>query len=363
MILFGVLSRYIARRYLFNFTINLIAISALIFVVDFGETARRFSNLEGYSAQIAAFLSMLRIPALLQISIPFIVLVSTIATLLNLSKKYELVIARASGLSAWQFLTPIIMCNLLIGALAITALNPLGAYTTRLAGEISATRGFGKTFNSEQDNPPWLRQTTSDGTTIIGARSQSDNGQRLNNVTFLRFGADDLISDRVEAATAQLSEGYWLLEDVSVTKDGESAQKLPTLKIKTNLQPEFIEEAFSSADSVSFFELSTKIDAANSFGLKANSYLTKYHQLLALPAFLVAMTLIAGMVSLTFVRFGQSLYAIVGGILAGFLLYVLSELISAFSEAGAVPPIVAAWVPVIIASTIGSTVLLHKEDG
>ncbi|MEW7007705.1 LPS export ABC transporter permease LptG [Lentilitoribacter sp. EG35] len=363
MILFGVLSRYIAKRYLFSFTMNLIAISALIFVVDFGETARRFSNVAGYSADIAAFLSLLRIPVLIQISIPFMVLIATISTLLNLSKKYELVIARASGLSAWQFLLPIIVCNLVIGALSITTLNPLGAYTARLADEIATSNGFGDTFSSGQENPPWLRQTTSEGTTIIGARSQTDNGQLLNQVTFLRLDADDIISDRVEAKQARLSDGYWRLNDVSIIKNGEAAKKTAILKIKTNLQPEFIEEAFSSADSVSFFDLPTKIDAANSFGLKASSYITKFHQLLALPAFLVAMTLIAGMVSLTFVRFGQSLYAIMGGILAGFLLYVLSELISAFGEAGAIPPIVAAWIPVIIASTIGGTVLLHKEDG
>ena len=363
MILFGVLSRYIAKRYLFSFTMNLIAISALIFVVDFGETARRFSNVAGYSAGIAAFLSLLRIPVLIQISIPFMVLIATISTLLNLSKKYDLVIARASGLSAWQFLLPIIVCNLVIGALSITTLNPLGAYTARLADEIATSNGFGDTFSSGQENPPWLRQTTSEGTTIIGARSQTDNGQLLNQVTFLRLDADDIISDRVEAKQARLSDGYWQLNDVSIIKNGEAAKKTAILKIKTNLQPEFIEEAFSSADSVSFFDLPTKIDAANSFGLKASSYITKFHQLLALPAFLVAMTLIAGMVSLTFVRFGQSLYAIMGGILAGFLLYVLSELISAFGEAGAIPPIVAAWIPVIIASTIGGTVLLHKEDG
>ncbi|WP_162651772.1 LPS export ABC transporter permease LptG [Lentilitoribacter sp. Alg239-R112] len=363
MILLGVLSRYIAKRYLFSFTMNLIAISALIFVVDFGETARRFSNVAGYSADIAAFLSLLRIPVLIQISIPFMVLIATISTLLNLSKKYELVIARASGLSAWQFLLPIIVCNLVIGALSITTLNPLGAYTARLADEIATSNGFGDTFSSGQENPPWLRQTTSEGTTIIGARSQTDNGQLLNQVTFLRLDADDIISDRVEAKQARLSDGYWQLNDVSIIKNGEAAKKTAILKIKTNLQPEFIEEAFSSADSVSFFDLPTKIDAANSFGLKASSYITKFHQLLALPAFLVAMTFIAGMVSLTFVRFGQSLYAIMGGILAGFLLYVLSELISAFGEAGAIPPIVAAWIPVIIASTIGGTVLLHKEDG
>ena len=82
-----------------------------------------------------------------------------------------------------------------------------------------------------------------------------------------------------------------------------------------------------------------------------------------LPALLAAMTLIAAMVSLKFVRFGQSLTVILGGILAGFVLYVVSELIQAFANAGTIPPVVAAWLPVLVAAALGTTVLLHKEDG
>lgn len=54
---------------------------------------------------------------------------------------------------------------------------------------------------------------------------------------------------------------------------------------------------------------------------------------------------------------------ILGGILAGFLLYVLSELVKAFGSAGLMPPVVAAWIPVVLAAFYGVTFLLHKEDG
>jgi len=102
---------------------------------------------------------------------------------------------------------------------------------------------------------------------------------------------------------------------------------------------------------------------ARSFGLGANAFAVQYQSLLALPLLLVAMTLIAATVSLRFIRFGQSGAVILAGILAGFLLYVVSVLAKAFGTAGAVPPFVAAWLPVIIAMALGVTVLLHKEDG
>jgi len=39
--------------------------------------------------------------------VPFIALFAAMATLISLNRKYELVIARAAGISAWQFLFPL----------------------------------------------------------------------------------------------------------------------------------------------------------------------------------------------------------------------------------------------------------------
>ena len=362
---FAILPRYIARRYLFTFSMNFIGIILLIFFVDFGETNKSLSNVPGYTAKIGALLSILHIPAIIQISIPFVVLTASINTLMGLNRKYELVIARASGLSAWQFLLPILLSNFIIGILAVTVLNPLGAAASRYADVVSQNNNLGQTTSiaSGLDSAPWIRQSTSEGSSILGGRSTSENGSVLHQATFLRFDKDNQIQDRIEAEKATLSDGFWLLKNVHIYQSGKPVRDLVEFQVKTNLQAEFIEEAFASADSVSVYELADKIAAANSFGLKANVYLMKLHKVIALPAFLVAMTLIAAMVSLTFVRFGQSLYAILSGILCGFLLYVMSELITAFGEAGSVPPIVAAWLPVIVAITIGTTILLHKEDG
>ncbi|MBO6918162.1 MAG: LPS export ABC transporter permease LptG [Rhizobiaceae bacterium] len=360
---FGTLQRYIGRKYMLAFGINFLVLIALIFLVDFSENARRFSAVPGYSAGIMAYLTILKIPELIQITIPFVILIASMSTLMGLNRKYELVIARASGLSAWQFLTPLLFCNLIIGILSVGVLNPLGAYTAKLGTQIAAEVGFGSGLRSVGNNAPWLRQITDEGSAIIGGRSSTENGKVLIQVTILRFNDDNTVRDRVDADKATLTDGFWVLDNARITTSNQPIVSQEQLLIKTNLQAEFIEETFASADSVSFFELPSKIKAANSFGLKANAYVTKLHQLIALPALLVAMTLLAAMVSLTFVRFGQSLYSILGGILCGFLLYVVSELITAFGETGSVPPIVAAWVPVIVASTIGTTVLLHKEDG
>jgi len=306
-------------------------------------------------------ISELRVPTVLQAVIPFVVLIASIATLLQLNRKYELVVTRAVGVSAWQFLAPLIVANLLIGTLSITALNTFAAKSLQFAESIIVERNLGS--RSASDNAPWLRQRTSEGDTVLGARATSAGGTKLSGASFFLFDEDQRIKERLEAEQAELGDGVWVLTNVRRIRGSEPVELLETTTIPTSLKAEFVGESLTSPDTVPFFELRGKIATAKSFGLPATSYEMQFHRLLAQPALLAAMTLIAAMVSLKFVRFGQSLTVILGGILAGFVLYVVSELIQAFANAGTIPPVVAAWIPVLVASALGTTVLLHKEDG
>lgn len=358
---FPTLTRYFFKRYLWTFLIYCLAILVVVLLVDFNETGRRLSGAENYTVALGLMLSALRVPTVMQAVIPFIVLIASIATLMQLNRKYELVVTRAAGVSAWQFLAPLIAANLLIGAISITALNTLAASALQLAESIVVEQQLGSRQNS--GSAPWLRQRTEQGDTVVGARASAEGGTKLSGATFFLFDQDQNIKERLEAERAELGDGEWLLSNVRRIAGSAPVELLESASVTTGLRAEFVGESLTSPETVPFFELRGKIAVAKSFGLPATSYEMQFHRLLAQPALLAAMTLIAAMVSLKFVRFGQSLTVILGGILAGFVLYVVSELIQAFANAGTIPPVVAAWLPVLVASALGTTVLLHKEDG
>ena len=360
-VLFSTLSRYFFRRYVTTFLVYCLGLLLVILLVDFNETSRRLSAAPDYTVTLGLLVSALRVPNVLQTIVPFIVLVASIATLLELNRKYELVVTRAAGISAWQFLTPLIVANLLIGVLSVTVLNTLSATAMQKAEDIVVERSLG---NQQSSNAaPWLRQRTEEGDTVLGARASSEGGTKLSGATFFLFDKDQRIKERLEAESATLGDGVWELTNVKKIRGSQPVERLDTATVPTNLKAEFVGESLTSPETVPFFELRGKIATAKSFGLPATSYEMQFHRLVAQPALLAAMTLIAAMVSLKFVRFGQSLTVILGGILAGFVLYVVSELIQAFANAGTIPPLVAAWLPVLVASALGTTVLLHKEDG
>lgn len=357
------LNRYFFFRYTAIATWYFLGVYALITLIDFTEFSSRTVGLPGFTVQLALIISALRVPMIMQQAVPFVGLIAAIATLVSLNRKYELVIARSAGISAWQFLLPCCIGALIFGLLTVGVLNPLAAYAVSRSEILENEFRAGQSNAAATFSAPWLRQKTADSDTIIGARAVLNQGLELADVTFFSLDKEGDIVERRDAARAYLRDGYWELQDVRRIKDGNQLPRLETDRVPTNLKPEFVQERLARPETIPFYELPAKIEVAQSFGLKASSFATQFHTLMALPALLVAMTLIAATVSMRFQRMGQSATMILGGVLAGFLLYVVSVLVKAFGNAGFVPPFVVAWIPVVVAMFFGVTFLLYKEDG
>ncbi|UXN04651.1 LPS export ABC transporter permease LptG [Bartonella sp. HY406] len=359
------LGRYFFIRYIRITFYFVIGIFTLAMLIDFSENAGRLASLPGYSALGAFALSALRIPFIMQQLFPFVALFSAMATLMSLNRRFELVVARSIGLSAWQFLLPACVGALLFGLAAVVIVNPLAAWSQAKAESLIAqwTNPTNIAISAKDNRVPWLTQSTGNSRITIGAALILEKGRVLQNAVFVRYNNDKTIKDWLNASTATLETGKWILDNVTQTSAGAPPKSFKTLEIPTQLRPEYLEERLADPTTIPFYELPHKIEVARSFGYSANNFNMQLQSLIALPALLVAMTLIAATVSLKFVRFGQSGIMILAGILAGFVLYVVSVMVKAFGDAGYVPPIVAAWVPVLIAMFFGVSFLLHKEDG
>jgi lipopolysaccharide export system permease protein len=54
---------------------------------------------------------------------------------------------------------------------------------------------------------------------------------------------------------------------------------------------------------------------------------------------------------------------VLGGVTAGFVLYVVTQLMGDLGASGLVGPTVAAWFPAVVGSLLGTLALLYQEDG
>lgn len=357
------LSRYFGWRFLSAVLAVFAGTLVLTAMIDFLELMRRTGDLKEVSALFIAEITLFRVPFITERVMPFAVLVGAMFCYLNLSRRLELVVARAAGISAWQFITPAIVIAWLMGALTTTIYNPISAtlreQSTRLEAEL-----FGRDAGFRRPGSGfWLRQRSDEGQAVINAKSSRRQGIELGGVSIFRLDPAGHFRDRIEARSATLEPGYWRLEEARFYASGVAPVDRDVYRLTTTLTPAQVGESFATPETVPFWQLSSYIDLAESAGLAAPGYRLQYYQLLAQPFYLVAMVLLAAAVSLRFFRFGGVQKVVLGGIGAGFLLYVLAKITGDLSKAGLMGPLTAAALPPAIGGITGLIALLYQEDG
>ena len=356
---------YFARKFLLSFVGAISLCVALIFLVETVENLRRASS-HDTGIGVVFLLTLFRMPALIEQVLPFATLFAAIASFLMLSRSLELVVVRAIGMSVWGFIAPAMILTLILGIFATTVFNPVAAnlkarYETMFAQNFTAEglQGFGASFGRQL----WLRQDGVDGPSVLYARVSDNGGQTLHGVTAFVYDHEGRFVERVEAPEATIGNNIWRLNDATVIEPGRPEQRYPSYLISTFLSREQVQESFASADSVPFWDLPEHQEIAVRAGLSDLPYRLQYQVLLARPLLLCAMVLIGATVSLRVFRFGNVGQMILGGVIAGFVLYVVTKLAADLATAGAISPAAAAWAPPLIATLWGTTLLLFQEDG
>ncbi|MGE0053315.1 MAG: LPS export ABC transporter permease LptG [Hyphomicrobium sp.] len=358
------LTRYIGARFLLGIFTTFLVCSMLIFMIDFVELLRQSGKYGEVPATTLAGIALLRLPAYTEFLFGFAILVGSIGALLFLNRKSELAVMRAGGMSVWQFLTPGILVAFLVGFLGVVVYNPMAA-SGRAEAEKKFAEAFGRDANllKAQGGGSWLRQDGADGESVIGAVAASNRGLTLTGVIAFVYDRDGHFSERVDAAGADLKEGYWRMRDVWISRLGEEPQKYDSYLLSTYLTPDRVQDALGTVFSVSVFDLPGLIEVAEKAKLSTEKLRVQYEMLLARPLLCIAMVLLAATVSLKSFRSGRIQTMVGSGMVGGFGFFLLSEIARQIGVAGLAPAWAAIWLPVILLLIVATTVLLHQEDG
>ncbi len=362
-----ILDRYLARRFLRTFGATLAIFFGLLALIDLVEQTRRFGGrVEGTGDLLA--LTLLNVPAGLYEILPLVTIIAAISLFLSLARSSELVVTRASGRSAIRALLGPSVVAVLLGTLTVAAFNPIVAATSgeyeareaRLAGEESVLA-----FSADG---LWLRQGGGLGPTVIRADRANLDGTVLSGVTFLTYDAEGRPDERIEARSARLEQGRWVVEEarlwpLSAPNPEAAATTQATLTLPSPLTADQIRDSFGDPSSISIWELPAFIRQLEEAGFAAQRHRVFLQMELAQPAFLLAMLLIAAGFTMQYQRGRRTGIVVLLAILTGFGIYFLRNLALILGEAGEVPPALAAWAPPLAAIGLSMGLLLHLEEG
>ncbi|MBW4022488.1 MAG: LPS export ABC transporter permease LptG [Proteobacteria bacterium] len=370
MFLSRILALYISRLFMISVVSVLAALTALVSLFDFLELLRRAASRPEVSFGMVVEMAALRMPwAVLEI-LPFAVLLGGIWAFWRLSRSSELVVARAAGLSAWQFLLGPIICAFAVGVFGVAAISPVSAslfaHANTLEQDYLDPGGGPLALNGGQ---LWVRQGDNTGVkggiAIIHATGVMMRHEVLTTgpLTVFRIGPNDEMIDRIQATNAKLLPGAWLLAGARVLVPGQIPTPPRPMALPTDLNVHRIQQSFAAPDALSFWQLPGFIRVLARSGFSTVAHRLRYQALLALPLLCATMSLVAAGFSMQSSRRGGIARMLGGGVASGFALFMLSQVAQQFGQSGALPVVLAAWAPAAAGLMLALSLLLHLEDG
>jgi lipopolysaccharide export system permease protein len=357
------LFRYIFRRFLAGFGVIMAVMAGVVYLFSVVELMRRAATHEGVPFRAVLTMAALQLPETAQIMLPFGVLFASIYTCWKLNKTHELVVIRAAGVSAWQFLSPMLVAAVLTGVFATAVVNPISS--TLLAKYDQMVTLFlqqNSNLVTVSRTGIWLRQPTKDGYALIHSGTFDESEWRLSNVSLFFFDNADSFQSRIDSPVAYLKDGYWEIHDALVNERSASTHEA-IRKLPTELTAQKIEESFANPDTISFWSIPDYIYVMEETGFPTTPLHIHFQALLAQPFLFMAMVLLAATFSLRPPRFGGTGGMIVLGVAIGFFIFFMESMLHAFGISQKIPIYLAAWTPAAVSLLLGTTALLHLEDG
>ena len=361
------LLRYLGRQFLISFLACVSILLLVIYLIDALELIKRAAPRPDVTFRQIAEMSLFHLPQVGQMAFQFAILFGALYTFWRLTRTSELVVLRAVGISAWQFLLPAVLVAIAIGMVKVALINPVGAAFNARYEQLDNTLLRGKTSTIDLSaGGLWLRQSGIESYTIIHARNVDSATWRLKDVSIYFLTNTDEMTGRLDAPEAVLAGANWEVRGGTFNQPNRPDQPpslVDRILIPTELTPAKIEEAFASPTTLSFWSIPHYIETMETTGISAIRLRLQYFGLLADPFLFSGLVLISAAAGLRQARRGGTIMVVSTGILSAFALFFLGNVVHALGVSETIPVALAAWAPAGLSLLGGGAALLYLEDG
>ena len=356
------LAFYMVRLFLTRSFAVLIALILVLMTLDLlGESGKILAVPGNGDAALWHYVA-LRIPLLVARFLPFSVLLGTLIAFVGLNQHSEVVAMKAAGLSAHQILAPLIVASIGIAGLLFAFNEGVVVKSARVVNAWSD--------NDYKPIPPqsgvlgnvWvLNGDDLIRAGVVGGQPPHLTAQRVT--IYDRSGGILRRVIQADKAVPEPRSGDWLLRSVRIyDADMNAIRNSGAMRAMAGVTPSQLTRAKVSPDELDYWTLKQRIAELEAAGRPTDEARAGLAHKISGPLSTLLMPLLAAVAAFGLARSGQVLLRAVIGMALGFAYFVADNFSLAMGNAGAYPPLVAAWAPFFLFLLIGETVLIRTEE-
>jgi lipopolysaccharide export system permease protein len=357
-------SRYILKSFLWQFLLILIGFTALLQLFDLlNNSADILRDHMGRMGAIFEY-AVLRLPEIVSFLVPFSVLIGALITLGKMERNNEIMAYKAAGAPyftvLWAFL-PAVGIVALLHFFVADRIVPMSIQMLS-ARDLSVERS--KSKNQGKEDPLFVQE----GNSVVEAGAVGVDGTILSHLRIYERDESGKIVRQIFAEDAHYdaAKEAWRLTDVwktTIPSDGATqTEHIDAWEWQSQLTPAEFSDLVERPQAMTFGKIWGFISATQVGVRPTYFYETWLQKRIALPVSSILMILLAAPVAHSLHRRERGLaVGMTVGLGLGFLYFVTDGLVLSLGESGAVPPFLAAWLPILLFAAIGGAWLIKQE--
>lgn len=362
-----IISKYIAKEFLYPFLITLCSFILVFFIVDL------FDNLDEtlkYKVDALTIIQyyLLSIPNIIVITAPFSTLLATFYVIKTFNRHNEFVAIRIGGVSLTGFLKPFFMMGILITFAVFIVNETLVPQTKYKANNIKKYQM--RAHKSENKKPTSLHNLSfiDNNNNIYYIESFDIPNKTLRNIIIIEYGSDNMAKTKKAIASASWDKEtkIWHAEKIIINnyEKNEKIKKRSLEKMDLHLKatPKEVMHFRNQTDYMSSTQLRILIKKfSKDDKIIRNRLLVDYHKRLSEPIFSLVIMLFSLPLALFRSRSG-TLTTIVSGMSTVLLFFFAVGVLNGLGKGGNISPFLAAWIPCVLFSAggLGAIYTFHK---
>jgi lipopolysaccharide export system permease protein len=331
------------------FTVLLVAGDLLFDIADLLIQSRVPFN-------VVVRLFLYRLPGVVVLTLPMAALLATILSFGKMATQSELTALKASGISFYRILRPIVLASIIVGGSALLFNETIVPLTDKAADNIMR-------YEVARQKPSLLKEQmflreekNGELSRVIYIGKLYPSEGNMNNVLIQEFEGGE-IARIMTAKSGEWKEGEWWLHNgqvFSVKDDGlvEPLFGFERQQLALPLSPSQVVESLQNPKKMGAFELYNYIKLMKIQGTDVESLWVLLHLRLAVPWASVVLALVGASVGAGTKRSGSGMGIGVSIILV-FSYYVFMSFCRSLGQGGYIPPLAAAWIPNIMFLSCG----------
>ncbi len=324
------INKYLSKLTLKYLFINTLVISILIIFINILEISRIVDD-SNNKLNSFLYLSILKLPSVINETIPFIVIISIAFLYRNLISNNELISMRNMGFSILDIFKPISFTILICGFLILCILNPIITISENKFIEITNQKNSDIYSIKFIEDGMWIKNVSNkDQKSYINIKKINLNNMIANDIKILTISNN--IKEVILAKKGIFNKKTFSLENVTkLDIDNNDFYKSKNELIKLNFNKNDIIDAISNYKIIPFYKYYNHIKNLKKFDLYSNEISLYYISEILKPIFLIIIGFVVMGFSSQFKRNENFFKVLFISILIGFIIFLFKIIIFNFT--------------------------------